>query len=228
MTSRLPTIFILEDDDAMHSVYLECLTPAYEVAIFSEISAFHDKMRELPQSPQRLALLDLSLKEGFLWDHIDTSLLTMPFMIISGTDNLATLRDCYAKGAVDYLLKPVRTSEIIVKIENFFRRQQPCGCTGNRLDHVVLDLSNMTLKAGSVDEVSLTPKEMRIVGLLLKEPCEGVGKLELFEQVWGSDRVKVNPKTLDIHMYNLRRKIRHAGLDIDIAEDGHYRLRPCP
>ena len=103
MPWRTPTVLVLEDDLNQHPLYLDNLSD-YELFMFSEVNSFHEHLREINQPLGKLALLDLGLKEGFLWDFVDSSLLAMPFMIVSGSHDLTTLRDCYSRGAVDYLL----------------------------------------------------------------------------------------------------------------------------
>ena len=167
MTAELSKIYVLEDDDRLHDIYTDCLSPNYDVTVFSETSLFYASMREIYRPTDALALLDLSLNEGFLWDYLDSSLLTVPFMIVSGMDDITILRDCYAKGAVDYLLKPLRPSELIVKVENFFSKKQNLSKGCMLLDHVSLDLSNMTLKTPLAEEVPLFAAKSAAQGSIL-------------------------------------------------------------
>jgi DNA-binding winged helix-turn-helix (wHTH) protein len=48
--------------------------------------------------------------------------------------------------------------------------------------------------------------------VFLNRPDRSVCRDELFEAIWA--KVAVNKKTLDVHLFNLRRKLRQHGYDI--------------
>jgi hypothetical protein len=59
---------------------------------------------------------------------------------------------------------------------------------------------------------SLSPKEIRILELLLQSGRDGVTRQEFGDGVWPG--LSVHSKTLDTHLFNLRSKVEEFGLNI--------------
>lgn len=68
----------------------------------------------------------------------------------------------------------------------------------------------------------LTFKEFKILGLFMSDPGRPVSRQLLISTLWAD--VKVGPKTLDVHLFNLRRKIRPKGYDLIHQGTGVWKL----
>ena len=58
----------------------------------------------------------------------------------------------------------------------------------------------------------LTSMERRILDLFLNAPGRCVGRNELILEIWGETHV--HPKTIDVHLYNLRKKLQLQNMTI--------------
>lgn len=69
----------------------------------------------------------------------------------------------------------------------------------------------------------LTAKELQIVSLLNSAPTRALSREDLVKQIWHS--VKVSSKTLDVHIFNLRRKIAPLGIEIVFSHPNVFSLK---
>jgi DNA-binding response OmpR family regulator len=76
--------------------------------------------------------------------------------------------------------------------------------------------NSITVRDGRIQigtlEINLTPKEALILLAVVKAGKTGVSKVVLYDLIWSSSGRA--SKSLNVHIYNLRRKIRVAGADI--------------
>ena len=112
-------------------------------------------------------------------------------------------------GADDYVTKPFSVPELLGRIQAILRRTE--GAADKvlpdriRLDRVEIDfLKFEALKDGRLLELSR--KEFGVLRHLASRKGEVVGRDELLDRVWGSDKYPT-PRTVDNHIALLRAKI---------------------
>lgn len=74
-----------------------------------------------------------------------------------------------------------------------------------KIDGMVLDVENSVLRKNG-DEVHLTPKETKLMVLLMKNVGKVVSRSELMQEVWNTEYLG-DTRTLDVHICWLRQKI---------------------
>ncbi|MBE9155898.1 response regulator transcription factor [Nodosilinea sp. LEGE 06152] len=112
-------------------------------------------------------------------------------------------------GADDYLPKPFGMRELIARCRALLRRQQwstakPDTAVLTYKDIVLCTTEFRVTVAGR--EVSLSPKEFRILELFIQSPNRVWSREELIQAIWGTDFVG-DRKTVDVHIRWLREKI---------------------
>lgn len=207
-------VWILEDDPGCIFVYGQVLGPVYDTKIFSAIKDFRVALAAADaKSRPHLLIADLMLSDGSFLDFIDSdeskSLFEIPFLVISSLDDVETLRFCLEEGAIDYLVKPFKKNELTVKTERALLRPS------SKKD------PEMNAIAEKIRE-TLTKKEVDILEIFLKSPEKCARKRELESKVWQNTRV--HPKSLHVHLYNLRKKISKYGLSIEHRSGGEWVL----
>lgn len=209
-------IWILEDDKGCQFVYEQTLDHRYKTKYFSKIADFQEALTASDQNPA-LIIADLMLDDGnfmtYLNDSKDNRLVVTPFIIVSSIDDIDALRFCFMEGALDYLTKPFKKNELIVKIENILSGSV-------RQANSVQAHKTMNLDGHEIE--SLTSKQKQLLSLFLNSPGRVVSRDDILEQVWGD--TSVHPKTVDVHLYNLRRKLNEFGYIIRSEGGGRWSL----
>lgn len=112
-------------------------------------------------------------------------------------------------GADDYLIKPFSLRELVARIKALLRRSKPSDTEKQvkvyQHGDLLINLSEHRVMVGE-REVELSPKEFKILAMLMGQPGRVFSREELLEQVWGLDFYG-DTKTVDVHIRWLREKI---------------------
>jgi two-component system, OmpR family, response regulator AdeR len=121
-------------------------------------------------------------------------------------------------GADDYLVKPVSARKLLARVKVALRRSAPAAAT----DHEVLRVGDVEVDAYRVEvryagtPLELTPSEFKLVQHMARTPGRVIERAELYEAaIPDGDALE---RAVDIHVVNLRRKLREAG-------GGEHRIR---
>jgi DNA-binding response OmpR family regulator len=142
-------------------------------------------------------------------------------------------------GADDYLVKPFSLRELQARVAALFRRPRssdllgteqvaeptsPLGCS----DLTLVRSAREVLVAGA--EVDLTRTEFDLLAHLVSNPGVVVAREDLMRAVWASDFVPDSTHVVDVHLANLRRKLRRAAASnewIRTIRGVGFRFDPC-
>lgn len=210
------TIWILEDDLGITYLYKQMFDARYTTRYFSNLKDFDIAVKE--KNCPDLLVADLLLTDGTFIDYLSSCeedvFLKIPFLVVSSIDDLSSLRKCFDDGALDYITKPFKRNELEIKIENCLNKKDE-----NKNYHLE-DLSSVTIEGRKVDK--LTKKEMQLLLFFLDSPDMIASRDVVLKEAWGS--TTVNPKTVDVHLYNLRRKLLPYNIFIKPARRGSWQL----
>ncbi len=114
-------------------------------------------------------------------------------------------------GADDYLVKPVSARKLLARVKVALRRSAPAADDG----HEVLRVGALEVDAYRVEvryagsPLELTPSEFKLVQHMARTPGRVIDRSELYEAaIPDGDALE---RAVDIHVVNLRRKLREAG-----------------
>ncbi|MFA6433860.1 MAG: response regulator transcription factor [Elusimicrobiales bacterium] len=135
----------------------------------------------------------------------------IPVIMMSGKK--ITERDLvsgYDTGADDYIIKPFSYPVLLAKVKAVLRRAKPrtppAPVTIKKAGFE-LDMGGRVLKI-SGKQVKLTSKELDLFSILVSRSGRVVSLDQLLETVWGYDPARYNdPHTVEVHVYNLRKKL---------------------
>ncbi len=129
-----------------------------------------------------------------------------PVLILSALDKVDDRVEGLRAGGDDYLTKPYSFSELLARVEGLHRRASPDAVkTRYRIADLKIDLLSRRAFRGEV-EISLQPREFRLLEYLMKHGGQVVTRTMLLEHVWD---YHFDPQTnvIDVHISRLRAKI---------------------
>jgi DNA-binding response OmpR family regulator len=150
---------------------------------------------------------------------------TVPIIMLTASrDQAARIAELEA-GADDYVVEPLAMPEVTARMRAQLRRARGFETEPRvlRSGELELDLDARRCSAGG-REVELTRREFDLLGALLRYPGRIHTREQLLELVWGT--AVISPKTVDVHVSALRRKLGSA-ITIGTMRGLGYRLDPA-
>ena len=132
---------------------------------------------------------------------------TTPVLILSALGQVDDRIKGLRAGGDDYLPKPYSFAELLARVEVLSRRRggSPAEETTYRVGDLELDRLSHRVARGK-DELTLQPREFRLLEYLMKHAGQVVTRTMLLENVWD---YHFDPQTnvIDVHVSKLRQKI---------------------
>ena len=132
-----------------------------------------------------------------------------PILMLTARDATEDVVRGLDAGADDYLTKPFKFDELLARLRALLRRGGSSRL--ERLQYGPLHLDRLKHEARADDGLlDLTPREFQLLEHFLLHPEEVIRRTELLEKVWD---MHFDPESnvVDVHIGNLRRKLREAG-----------------
>lgn len=134
--------------------------------------------------------------------------LQTPVLIVTAKEQFDAMRESFHRGADDYLVKPVRMEELLLRLEAILRRRGVSAGTRE------VTIGPYTLNEGTLcvedaqkkTSVQLRLKEFRLLCKLAGHPGKIFTRQELMDDVWGYDS-ESDSRTVDTHVKRLREKL---------------------
>ena len=138
---------------------------------------------------------------------------SVPVIVLSARTALQDKVELLELGADDYLTKPFSLQELWLRVGVQLRH---AGAAAAQPSHIQykdwsIDPETRTLTVKGVP-VALTLHEYEIVALLAARPKKVFTRQEIYESVW-QEQAFVEDKTINVHISNIRAKLRPTGTD---------------
>jgi DNA-binding response OmpR family regulator len=131
-----------------------------------------------------------------------------PILMLTAKDAPRDIVNGLDIGADDYLTKPFSFDELLARIRAVARRGPIPGSTVLRVGTLTLDPASHDVRRGS-RELNLTPKEFRLLELLMRRAGKVQSRDAILSGVWGHE-ADVELNTVDVFIGTLRRKVDSA------------------
>ena len=200
-------IFLLEDDDAIVmglSYSLE--NEGYTVTVAKSIS---QALEIINQKNFSMYLLDLTLHDGSGYSVCKRikEIGDFPVIFLTAYDDEVNVVMGFELGADDYITKPFRLKELLVRIKSVFRRYNNDSTDGKiKVKDLVVNTNEAKVyKNGK--EIVLTAMEYRLLLILLNNRGCVLSRTQLLENIWDVAGDFVEDNTLTVYIKRLRDKI---------------------
>lgn len=217
----MASILIVEDEKAINELVKRNLQLVghHCTSVFDGITA----ISELKRKSYDLIILDIMLPglDGF--DVIKQANNT-PTIFLTAKESLTDRMKGFSLGADDYLVKPFEMLELLARVEAILRRTQK---TVNHFEvgDVRIDFNSRQVFINS-QLVECTPKEYKLLEVLVHNRNIALSRERLLELVWGYD-FEGDTRTVDVHIQKLRKKLGWEDKIKTVYKLG-YRLEVIP
>jgi len=147
----------------------------------------------------------------------------LPVLVLTARDAWSDKVAGFRAGADDYLPKPFRTEEVVLRLRALVRRAAGHAAPVLRCGPLALDTHTGAATRDGLP-LRLTALEARILGYLLHHPGRAVSRTELSAHVYDDDGGDRDFNTLEVLVSRLRRKIEPAA--IETLRGRGWRLSP--
>ena len=186
-------------------------------------------LEELGKRPFDLIVLDVRLPgiDGFeLLRRLREQHLASRVLLLTGRSAVDDRVTGLQLGADDYLPKPFAMRELVARVRALGRRYPEEPVISLRVGDVTLDLSTHDVHRNA-QRIELSPRELMLLKVLMREPGRVFTRTELCERVWEHAH-EYDTKLVEVFIGRLRKRlgepplihtIRHVGYTIRGPED---------
>lgn len=209
-------ILVVEDDSAIRRGITDALTfSGYEV-----IQSGHgvEGQKMAVSSAIDLLLLDVVLPgaSGFeILKAVRTARPTLPVILLTARGEEADKVNGLRLGADDYVVKPFSVRELIARVEAVLRRspERPSAVELVPIPEGTVDLARREVRFKEGARVELSEREVELLRYLAMNPGRAISRDEILMRVWRLDPKFLETRTIDMHIANLRAKVRDAAAE---------------
>lgn len=204
--ARKRIVLIEDDPDIARLLRLELDEAGFDLEAFERGATGLTAVREHPPD---LVVLDLGLPDmdGAEIARRIRRTEALPIIVLTARDEVESKVALLGDGADDYVPKPFHVEELVVRIQVQLRKRHVGEV--RQVGALTVDVLQRQVRWHE-REVSLSPREFSLVMLLTSHPGRVFGREEIERQVW-SETPNPSSNVVDVHVANLRGKLRSAG-----------------
>ncbi len=201
-------ILIIEDDENLRFVLLDNLTEqGYEV---DGAATAAEAAQKIHTRKFDLIILDIMLPDtdGYtLCRNLRQDGCESMILMLTARSLEDDIVQGFEAGADDYLVKPYKLRELLLRIRALLRRQQPLSTQEQKLADIRIDTEARRVYDVDNNEINLTKKEFDLLECLISNRNRALTREQILNQVWGQN-VVVEERTVDNFISNLKKKLR--------------------
>lgn len=200
-------IFLLEDDEAIGIGLTYSLeNEGYNVTLAKSVK---EAEKIIDEKEFSLYILDLTLPDGSGYDVCKRIKAKgdLPVIFLTAYDDEVNVIMGFELGADDYISKPFRVKELMLRIKSVMRRYS------NETSDGIIKINNLKINTNEAkvyknnEEIILTAMEYRLLLILLSNRGKVFSRTALLENIWDVAGDFVEDNTLTVYIKRLRDKI---------------------
>jgi two-component system alkaline phosphatase synthesis response regulator PhoP len=219
------SVLLVEDEENLASLVEAYL--AREGYPVRRVGSGREALELVDREPLRLVVLDLNLPDmdGLEVCRRIRARSGVPIVMLTARDEEADRLAGLGAGADDYIGKPFSPQELVARMKAVLRRAEP------QSDEQLLSLGDVVLQRRAREvavagvPVALRPKEFDLLAYLIQNRGVVLSRDLLLENVWGYDYAG-GTRTVDVHVAQLRRKLRRPSLILTVRGSGYKASAP--
>lgn len=204
-------IVIIEDEeDILELLEYHLSKEGYEVTGF--LSTEHVEQFIEEENPS-LMIVDRNLPgiEGSEFvSYIRGMGYNIPVIFLTAKDKESELTEGFKRGGDDYITKPFKVNELLLRVEALLRRSGITQSDKIKYRDLILDLQKRELLVEG-KRIDLTNLEFKLLYTFAKSPNQPLDRDFLREEVWGDDSSDFHDKTINVAINRLKKKIDPEG-----------------
>jgi len=134
----------------------------------------------------------------------------IPVIFLTAKDEESDLEEGFERGGDDYITKPFRPKELVLRVEALLRRAGVISNDKIKYRDLALNLSSRVLTINEIP-IELTNLEFKLLYTFVKSPNTTLNRDFLRDEVWGDNSLNFNDKTINVTMNRLKKKIDSLG-----------------
>jgi two-component system, OmpR family, alkaline phosphatase synthesis response regulator PhoP len=199
------SILVVDDDPQMVGV----VSYALQVAGYDLVAAYnaYQALDQLKNSRIDLIVLDVMLPglDGFdLCSQLRKDS-TVPVLFLSARADQKDVIRGLELGADDYMTKPFSTRELVLRVDNIFKRASHTAKT-MQVDGLNIDFHAHVVTLNH-QALSLSPLEYQLLAYLMRHAGRSLSIDELIQQVWRIEPWEGGAEMVKTEIYRLRQKL---------------------
>jgi DNA-binding response OmpR family regulator len=199
-------VLIVEDEVAVARQIASALTEAgHDPKAVRDGEAALDEVRKTPFD---LIVLDIRLPgiDGFqVLQRLRAQHLASRVLLLTARGAVDDRVTGLQLGADDYLPKPFAMQELLARVRALGRRYPEEAVMSLRVGDLTLDLATHDVHRGA-ERIDLSPRELMLLKVLMREPGRVFTRTELCERVWEHSH-EYDTKLVEVFIGRLRKKI---------------------
>jgi DNA-binding response OmpR family regulator len=205
------TILVIEDDSAIRQGIIDALQFAgYQTLHASE---GQQGLSQALRATFDLLLLDLILPGASGFDILKATREarpTLPIIVLTARGEEADRVQGLRLGADDYVVKPFSVRELLARVEAVLRRspERPNQINKVALRDGVVDLARREVRHKDGKRFELSEREADLLRYLASNAGRAISREEILTRVWRLNPKRIETRTIDMHIANLRQKLR--------------------
>ncbi len=225
------TVAVVDDEKDILEIISESLkSEGFQTATFRSGGELLFSVKSLMPD---LILLDLMLPEvdGIeICKHLKNSPATAGIPVIMITAKATEFDVVFGLeiGADDYITKPFSPRELVARVKSVLRRGKTRGESGGE----IIEIENLRIDVNSFEAtvkgkpIELTATQFRIVEMLAQNSGRVLSRDQILKRKTAMDNRLAYDRTVDVHIKNLREKIKGGGVEIKTVRGVGYKMEP--
>lgn len=226
-----PNILVVEDEvEIRELIALHLLRQGFKV---TECETVSDAIEQLDKKKFDVIVLDWMLPglSGMdLLNHLKEQDIDSRVVMVTAKTEPADIVQGLENGADDYLTKPFEPAILLARVKAVLRRV-PKRERVESIEDIQIGPLHINFRTYEVllnnEKLHLTPSEFKLLGIMIQNQGRVLTRDSLIENIQG-EGVNVIGRTIDTHVFGLRKKLGIWGDRIETIRGVGYRVKTEP